>query len=266
MNIYVSVDMEGIAGVLLGEQLRRGEPLYQEARRLLTDETNAIVQSLVDQGVQTIIVKDAHGSGFNFLVDQLHPGARYCMGGARIPDRFPGLDVTFEGAFLIGYHGMAGVRGAIRDHTMTSMGWQTIELNGEPVGEITLDGLLFGLQGVPLLLVSGDDKTCAEANRFAPWAATYETKAGVTRHAALLKAPKRVYAEIPAAVERALAARATAKPLELQPGAVHELKIRFLSTDQADARVYDDSSRIRLDGLTALYRHTDLVRLLDMAF
>jgi D-amino peptidase len=147
---------------------------------------------------------------------------------------------------------------------MTSAGWQSVELNGEPIGEITLDSLLFGLVGVPVLLLSGDDKTCEEARRLLPWAKTNATKSGTGRHSALLKAPKRVYEEIPGAVKSVLASRARAKPLKT-PAPPYELKIRFLNTDQADALSYDGVRRIRLDGWTALYRDEDLVRLLESA-
>jgi len=265
MKIYVSVDMEGIAGIVLREQLVQGEPLYQEARRLLTAEVNAVVDALRKSGADEIVVKDAHATGFNFLPGELHPEADYCMGATRMCARFPGLDASFDGAFLIGYHAMAGTQSAVRDHTMTSLGWQSVELNGEPIGEIGLDGYLFGRHGVPVLLVSGDDKACGEAKRWIPGVHTYETKVATGRHSAVLKAPKRIYEEMPDTVRQALANRGDVKPMS-PPPSPYELRIRFMSTDQADSRSYDGVSAIRADGWTAVYRDDDLIRLLDKAF
>lgn len=264
MKFYVSCDMEGIAGVTLREQLVRGEPLYEEARRLLTLETNAVTVALLDAGATRIIVKDAHGSGFNFIPELLHPGADYVMGATRVENRFPGLDKTFDGALLIGYHAMGGTPLAVRDHTMTSQGWQSLRLNGRPIGEIGLDGLLFGLQGVPVLFVSGDDKTCAEAANELPGVVAYETKTALGRHAALMKAPQRVRSELQAAVRRAIENENRPKPLRLE--GPYELTIRFLHTEQADARRYDGITAERTDGLTAVYKADHLTGLLAAAF
>lgn len=109
VKIYVSVDMEGIAGIVFREQLTPGEPLYTEARHLLTHEVNVVVQSLIDVGVDEIIVKDAHHSGLIFCMQDLHRGAQYCFGGLKLADRFAGVDASFDGAFLVGYHGMGGI-------------------------------------------------------------------------------------------------------------------------------------------------------------
>jgi D-amino peptidase len=263
VKIYVSVDMEGIGGIVLSSQLRQGEPHYAEGRRLLTEEVNAVVQGLLDAGATDIVVKDAHGTGYNFLVDQLHPGALYFMGAAKADKRFPGLDASFDGALLIGYHAMAGKLQAVRDHTFSSKSYTGIELNGKPIGEIGIDSLLFGLHGVPVLMVSGDDATCEEAKRQLGEVTTYETKKAVGRHSALMKAPKRVHAEIKQAIAQALSARSKARPYTL-PGP-YELTLRFLSTDLADGRYCDGRETIRVDGLTVVYKDTDLVRLFSRA-
>lgn len=263
MKIYVSVDMEGISGIVLTEQLRRGETFYNEARRLLTLEVNAVVEALLEQDVNEIIVKDAHSSGFNFIPELLHPGAVYCMGATPVTERFPGLDSSFDGVFLMGYHGMAGTIRAVRDHTMSSLSFRNIELNGNPVGEITLDALLFGLQGVPVLLVTGDDATCREAERCLGQVTTYETKQAINRHAALLKAPSKVQEELKEAVKLALANRSRCRPLTLK--GPYEMLVEMASTDLADKRYTDGQQSIRIDGHSMLYKDDDLVRLLSRA-
>lgn len=263
MKIYVSVDMEGIAGIVLPEQLRRGEFFYQEGRQLLTQEVNAVVDALLEAGATDIIVKDAHATGFNFVPELLHPGATYLMGGTPIPNRFAGLDGSFDGAFLIGYHGMAGTRRAVRDHTFSSASFQWMKLNGREVGEIALDSHLIGMHGVPVLLVTGDDATCREAKAELEGVVVYETKRAAGRHAALLKAPQRVRGEIREAVRAALSARGACKP-HVIPGP-YELELRYMSTEMADGKYCDGVQAVRLDGQSVLYRDDDMVRLLSRA-
>lgn len=263
MKFYVSADMEGISGIILRDQLIRGTSLFEEARHLLTKEVNAVTESLVEAGATQIIVKDAHGSGFNFIPELLHSAADYVMGATRVEQRFPGLDSSFDGAFLIGYHAMNGTREAVADHTMTSRGWQSIQLNGRMIGEIGLDALIFGLLGVPVCLVSGDDKTCSEAVDELGDIVIYASKTATGRHSAIIKPPSRSHSELKDAVKKAVQHTAFCKPYSL-PGP-YELKIRFLHTDQADARRYDNVHAQRLDGLTAVYRSDNLIDLLAAA-
>lgn len=260
MKIYVSVDMEGIAGIALPEQLKRGDYFYQESRQLLTRETNAVVEALLEAGATEIIVKDAHASGFNFVPDLLHPGATYCMGATRLPERFPGLDSTFDGAFLIGYHGMAGTERAVRDHTFSSASYQYLKLNGKLVGEIAIDAHLFGRHGVPVLLVTGDDATCREAEATLDGVAVYETKRAVGRHAALMKAPQQVRQELREAVQKAILQRDRCKPYVIE--GPYELVVRYASTDIAERKGGDGDRSVKLNGYEVLFQDDDLIRVL----
>ncbi|MCU6710664.1 M55 family metallopeptidase [Paenibacillus sp. J5C_2022] len=265
MKVYVSVDMEGISGIMLREQLFRGEALYEEARRLLTLEVNAVTEALVEAGATQIIVKDAHASGYNLLPELLHPAADYAMGATRIEHRFPGLTSDFAAALLIGYHAMGGTREAVRDHTMSSQGWQSVQLNGRMIGEIGLDALLFGLQGVPVCFVSGDDKTCKEAKEELGHVSVYATKTATGRHSAIIKPLARSHAELKEAVKAAV----ENVPARYQPYALpgpYEVTMRFHHTEQADSRRYDNVHSERIDGVTARYRHESLTDLLAMVF
>ncbi|RFB19281.1 aminopeptidase [Bacillus sp. HNG] len=264
MKIYVSVDMEGIAGVLLPEQLKKGERAYEEARKLLTAEVNVVIEALIEAGADDIYVKDAHGTGYNFIASELHHGARYCMGATNVSNRFPGLDSSFDGAMLIGYHAMGGTEFAIRDHTMTSVGWQSIHLNGRPIGEIGIDSLIFGLHNVPVLFVTGDKKTCEEASKEIPNVRTYETKEGLGRHAALVKPPKLVYRELKEMIKESIDHRENVLPVTLD--GPYELVMKFFSTDQVDQRYFDGMRCKRIDGLTAAYSCDNILEVLSLAF
>lgn len=263
MKIYVCVDMEGIAGIVHPSQIMKGEPMYEEGRRLLTDEVNAVVEALQDAGATQIVVRDIHATGINFIPERLHPGASYVMGGTQFDERFPGLDASFDGALLIGYHAMAGTARAVRDHTFSSRSFTAVELNGKPIGEIGLDGLLLGRYNVPVLLVSGDDATCLEAEQELVGVMTYCTKKALGRHSALLKPPQKVRLEMNEVISQAIRNRGQCKPHVLE--GPYELTVRYLSTDLADARYCDGISANRLDGLTIQVKDDDLVRLLARA-
>lgn len=263
MKIYVCADMEGIAGIVLSSQLRQGDSFYQEGRRLMTEEVNAVVEGLLGAGATEIMVRDMHATGFNLIIEQLHPGASYYMGAGKIEERFPGIDSSYDGAILLGYHARAGTRQAVRDHTFSSMTFTGMELNEQPIGEIGIDSLLLGLQQVPVLLVTGDDKTCHEAAQVLGQVATYQTKQAWGRHSALMKPPRKVYAEMKEAVKDALSNRSQCTPYSI-PGP-YELKVQYMSTDLADSIPCDGVDQIRLDGLTVLYKDHNLVKLFARA-
>lgn len=264
MKVYVAVDMEGIAGIITPEQLRVGEPFYQEGRKLLTEEVNAVVDGLLEAGAEHIIVRDIHATGFNFLIDQLHPGAMYYMGSSPIQERFPGIDSSFDAALLIGYHGMAGTERATRDHTFSSATIASMELNGKPIGEIGVDALLLGGYGVPVVLVSGDDKTCIEAKQELGQVTVYETKKSWGRHGALMKPPRQVRQELKEAIQQALSDMSNYKPYA-KPGPF-EMKVTYMSTDLADRRYCDGVHSERVDGRTVIYRADDFLTLFCLVF
>ncbi|PTQ57380.1 MAG: D-aminopeptidase dipeptide-binding protein DppA [Candidatus Carbobacillus altaicus] len=269
MKFYISVDMEGLAGVVSPEQLTPEGRLYHEARRLLTREVNVIVEMLAELGAEKIIVKDAHYHGLNLLLGELSKKAQYVLGGTGYKERFPGLDETFHAALLIGYHGKAGAFPAIRDHTISSKGWQMVYLNQMPLGEIALDALLIGVQKVPVALVSGDQETCREAREvLGETVMTLTTKTAINRHAALIEAPEAVYERyriiLKEIVQHIKTSSRPAFPVyELSPP--YTLTIRFFTTEQADARRGSDGLCERVDAFTVSYTDDDLLRLLGRA-
>lgn len=264
MKVYVSVDMEGIGGIVLKEHIRRGEEMYQEGRRLLTAEVNAVIEGLLQGGAETIYLKDAHGSGVNLLTEQLHPNVLLVQGSATMDKRFPGLDESFDAALFVGYHAMAGTEAAIRDHTFSGKAYTGFTLNGMDVGEIAIDAQLFGLHGVPVVFVSGDDKTCKEAKEtLGAEITTYETKQGFGKSYALMKPPQQVLQEIPKAVAESLH-KSFPKPFQV-PGP-YELQVRYISTELADRKAADGVSSTRIDGYTLSYQEEDFTRLMLKTF
>jgi D-amino peptidase len=176
MNVFVMVDMEGISGVCRSVQVNDGEP-YQTARRFLTGDVNACVEGCLAGGAKRIVVRDAHYTGFNFIFSDLHPAAEYIQGAT--PRRMPEIE-TFDGLILLGYHAMAGTSEAILEHTMSSGNWQNFWINGKRSGELAIDGGIAGDHGVPVIMVSGDDKCCSEARKFFRNVVTVQVKKGLS--------------------------------------------------------------------------------------
>jgi D-amino peptidase len=257
MKVFITTDLEGVAGVLLDTQVGvTGDSAeYQKARHLLTQEVNAAVEGALAGGATEIIVDDAHYSGFNFIFEELHPGARYIMGAPR-PQWPPLLDGSFDATFFLGCHAMAGTEGAVRDHTMSTTGWHHMWVNGQRMGEIGLWAAVAGHYGVPCLLVSGCDKACAEAAALIPGIGTVASKQGISRYCALLESAEKVQQMIREAAETALSRVKEIAPLRLARPV--EIKVEYNVTGQADT-VSLTAGRERVDARTIAYRGGDIL-------
>jgi len=176
MKIGVMVDLEGISGVVVTEQALTTGQFYPRAREYMTGDVNACVEGLFAGGAERVVVRDAHAKGFNLLWHELDPRAEYVQGSGVGP-RMPGIE-EMDGLVLLGYHAMAGTEGAVLEHTMSSAGWQNFWINGTLSGEIAIDAAVAGEAGVPVIMVSGCDKACAEARRFIPGVHTAVVKYG----------------------------------------------------------------------------------------
>ncbi len=177
MKIFVMVDMEGISGICCSAQVMSDSPHYPAGRRFLTWDVNACVDGLAAGGAEEVVVRDAHGGGFHLLWDELDPRAEYIQGRSGV-ERMPGIE-GFDGLVLLGYHAMAGTRGAILEHTMSSKAWQNFRMNGTLCGEFAVDAGIAGDHGVPTIMTSGDDKLCREARRTVKGVVAVQVKKGL---------------------------------------------------------------------------------------
>jgi D-amino peptidase len=164
MNVYISIDMEGIAGVVTRDQVvPAGGETYRRSCRLMTLEANAAVAGALAAGARRVVVNDSHGRMANLDPELLDPRAECSVGYPKPFSMMAGLDGQFGAVFMIGYHGGAGSAPAILDHTYSPRVFRAIRVNGVRQTETTLNAALAGQRGVPVALVSGDEATCAEA-------------------------------------------------------------------------------------------------------
>jgi D-amino peptidase len=166
MRVYISVDMEGVAGVAHEDQTDPTEPRhaaeYNRFRKLMTHEANAAIAGALEAGAKSILVNDSHWLMRNLLAEDLNPAAELMSGGPKRLSMVEGIDTGFDAAMFIGYHARAGTRNATIDHTYTSRVYE-VRLNGAPVGELALNAAMAGVHGVAVALVSGDQALAVEA-------------------------------------------------------------------------------------------------------
>lgn len=192
MKIYVMVDIEGISGVYSREQVIPTERRFAEGRRFLTEDINACVAGLRDAGVEHIVVHDCHGGSYSLNWSDVSPEADGYICGSIGDRRYVDIQ-EFDGIILLGYHAMAGTPEAVLEHTYSSKDVQNMYLNGVAVGETAVDAAIAGEYGVPVIMVSGDDKVCAEAKQLLPGVVTAQVKKGLACYGAELLPPQKAH-------------------------------------------------------------------------
>ncbi|MET3803211.1 D-amino peptidase [Nakamurella sp. UYEF19] len=158
MRVYISVDMEGIAGIATLDQVTRGGHGYARAQQLMTAETNAAIIGAFDGGADAVTVNDSHGTMDNLLHEDLDPRARLVFGTPKVDCMCEGLSSDFDVAFFLGYHAPAGAPGVLAHSYSSTFGG--VRLNGAPVSEAELNALQAAAVGVPIGLLTGDDLIC----------------------------------------------------------------------------------------------------------
>jgi D-amino peptidase len=195
MRVYISVDMEGIAGVVHEDQTNPIDPRcateYNRFRLLMTREANAAVEGALAGGATSVLVNDSHWTMRNLLAEELHPAAELISGGPKTWSMMEGIERGWDLAAFIGYHAKAGTEQAILDHTYTSR-ILDVRLNGLSVGEVGINAALAGTFGVPVAVVSGDQSLAAECRALlGEGVDTVIVKEAISRHAARSLAPER---------------------------------------------------------------------------
>lgn len=204
MKVYVMVDIEGISGIYTKSQVLPEASRFDEGRKYMTGDINACVRGLKAGGADEVIVYDCHGESYSAIWEDLCSEADYYISG-HMPDvRFYGIEGA-DAIVLLGYHAMAGTRGGVLDHSYSSADIQNIWVNGKAVGEIAMDAAIAGEKGIPVIMVSGDDKACSEAESFLPGVTTACVKRGMSTFGAMLlpkeKAHKIIFDKAKEAVE-----------------------------------------------------------------
>ena len=248
LRVFISVDMEGIGGIGTSAMTSTSGKDYATGRRLMTDEVNAVVAAILRRGPAQIVVNDSHGDHQNLLHTELDPAVTYVQGSMKPYGMVETLDSTFDAAMFIGYHARAGTPDGFIAHT-GSGAVKGLWLNDLEAGEGEMNAAFAGEQGVPVILVAGDAAFVKEFTQTVP-AVTVTTKVAITPEAASMKHPQVVREELAAAVDRALAGLATAKPLRVTPPV--RVRMRFADTTRPQMVEAIPGVR-RIDGWTITF-------------
>ena len=215
LKVFISVDMEGVAGVVSGRECSSSGPDYNYFRKLMTLEVNAAVEGALQAGATEIVVRDGHGAKTNVLPDLLHERAKLLRGVTKLPENMMlGIDESFNAVIFIGYHAKAGTEGGVLAHT-SSGNVIDLSVNGVSLPEAGYNALLAGLHDVPVVLVAGDNWICSQVKELFGEVATVETKVGMGS-AALGLHPKVVHNMIRSGVNSALRKLDSYRPYKLQ--------------------------------------------------
>ena len=230
MRVHVISDMEGVSGIVKGPQASGGEPLYDEGRKLYTEEINAAVRGAKAAGASEIVVMDCHGAGkewsFNSLVpDLLHPDCEYVVQ-EDWTEYTEFLEQGCDAALFVGMHARAGTELGVLSHTVSGTNWQNLWFNDTLVGETGINAALCGQFGCPVLLVTGDQAVCAEAvDLLGDGLTTVEVKRGLGRFSARNIPPVKARALIEDGAKNALSNLKAVAPWD--PGRPAEIKVQY---------------------------------------
>ncbi|MFB0617046.1 M55 family metallopeptidase [Streptomyces sp. AGS-58] len=257
MLIYLSVDMEGITGLVDADDVQPGGRDYERGRSMMAEDVNAAVRGALAAGATGILVNDAHGPMRNLLPEALHPAARLVRGKPKRLGMLEGLTGEYDAALCVGYHARAGTPGVL-SHSFMGHEIEDMWLDGRPVGEIGLAHATAAALGVPVVALTGDDAACAEMTAWDASVATVPVKYARDRFAAEL----RPQAEARKAIEETVAGALTAAPPRPGPSTAEAtLTVRWQSTSVAATLLgipgvtADDARTVRAtDRLPALYR------------
>ncbi|HWL25745.1 MAG TPA: M55 family metallopeptidase [Ureibacillus sp.] len=213
MKLFISADIEGIAGVSTIQQLiNNGE--YQRFRKIMTHEVNAAIRGAFNTGATEVVVADGHGNMSNILIEELDPRARLVSGNNRVMCQLEGLDETFDGIIFIGHHGRESASKAVISHTLAGICVKEMKINGKVVGETEMNAMVAGAFGVPAIFISGDDIYVSEVKETLPDVESVVTKIARDRLAAELIHPLKVNEMIEVGVSKAVQRITTFQPLD----------------------------------------------------
>jgi D-amino peptidase len=226
MRVLVSVDMEGIAGVVDRDDISPGHREYERNRKLLTAEASAAVRGVYAYEEDSqVLVTEAHAAFRNLLPELLDRRAELLRGDPKPDGMMAGLADGVDAVLFIGYHGKAGTPRSVMSHTISGGVVADVRCEGRSLGELGLNSALAAYSGVPAVLVSGDDTVAAEAAEVAPGMHAVVVKRALGARAAALLHPDEACERIEEAVPRALAEREAVRALRFDGPVLLEVEV-----------------------------------------
>jgi len=234
MKILISADMEGATGVTWPADCEPGTPEWQRCRSMFTSDVNGAIAGFFDGGATDVLINEAHATMRNLLLEDLDERAAMLTGRHKALTMVEGIQHgDVDGVAFLGYHTAAGTEGVLA-HTYLPNSITGVWVNGQLGSEGQLNAHVAAEYGVPVVLVTGDDKTCEDASRYAPEAQKVAVKDCVSRYAAVCRPPTVTFADIRDGAKAATALAVRHNPVAAGPFTVEiEVDAAQLTTNAA---------------------------------
>lgn len=235
LKVFISVDMEGLAGVVSGSDVGGTTGDYQYFRKIMAQEASAAVAGAWSAGATEVVVRDSHGAKQNILPGDLDPRATLLRGASTGPkNMMEGIDSTFSAVVFIGYHARAGTPNAVLAHTSNG-NVVDFSINGRSLPEGGYNALVAGMYGVPVVFVAGDGAVVRQLRELLGTVDGVAVKEAISGAISGLS-PGVAQAAIRVGVERAVRARATYRPFTMTAPYAMVLKVA------KDGKTFDGAS------------------------
>lgn len=229
MTYLLSVDIEGISGIVSGNQGAMDSKEYERGRTLMTKEANAAAKGAFDAGEDLVYITDGHGKMRNIKIEELDERVELLSGRPKLLSQMQGLDEDIEGVAFIGYHSSAHSRGTL-SHTYSGAVVDKVETGGREANEFIMNSYLAAQYDVPVFFLAGDSEVVREARELYPDIRHVVTKYPTGRYSARCRHPGVVRDEIREKVGEAVS-RAKGKVLEPE---TTEFTVRFKDAGKLD--------------------------------
>ena len=204
-KVYISVDMEGISGVVGEDQTSAGQAEYGRSRKLMAEDANAAIRGAFAGGATEVVVNDSHGSQRNLLPEDVDPRARLISHSFKRHGMVEGLDETFDAVIFVGYHAKADSPRGLFAHTGSGV-VKDVQVNGKSAGEGGLNTLMAQWYGVPVVMITGDDVAVAQQKEWTPAVRGVVVKRAINMRAVESRPLAEARKEIEAAARESVAA------------------------------------------------------------
>jgi len=254
MKVLISADMEGATGVTWPADVEHGTEQWQRCRAMFTSDVNAAISGLFDGGATEVLVNEAHSTMRNLLLEDLDQRATMITGRHKELTMVEGIQRgDVDGVVFLGYHTAAGTEGVL-SHTYLPNSITRVRVNGEVGSEGRLNAHVAREYGVPVILVTGDDRTCEDADLYAPEARKVAVKNHISRYTAECRPPSVTYADIRAEAKAAVELAGRGEPDRDGPFTVEiEVDMPQLVTNACMVPTVEqvDERHVRFEALTA---------------
>ena len=259
LKVFISVDMEGVTGVVNVDDARRGGKDYDYFRETMTREANAAIEGALAAGATEIIVRDSHGTALNLLPEMLNRNSQLLRDWSQGPMyMMEGIDQSYDAAIFVGYHARAGTPDGVLDHT-SSGDVTDVSINGISMPETGYNALMAGHHGVPVVFIAGDKAVCDQAVALLGNVETVAVKEGIGA-AALNLHPEEARDRIRTGVERALRNLDEFEPYKLDAPYTLVLTLKTEQNIYRGAALYPGAERTGDWELT--YRSDDVMEII----